>query len=457
MKKKSRKTKEFLNFTNEEMGVIIKRIFNYTLGQLACGYVDNSMDENGGIFAWNGKLNIRPPFQRAYVVDAKQDWKTKLISSIIHDKPIGCIYFGQQNTDVDYYMLLDGQQRLITVFEFINNLSTMPVMKDGKVKECLFSQLTQEEQNKILNYKPTIYVATGSQSAILEWFITINQQITILTDQEIRNAAFNGPFVESAKRYFCRVRATQKPTSYNYLVMHQDSDYSYLKYTNCKSPESCDVLEVALDWLTYEEYPEMRVDNTMDERIRRYMSEHANDDNADDLLNHYKTVYDWVRNTFTCWQKSMKKVDWGRLYTEYHNKDYDINDLNMKVDEYMNNEEVTANSAVFEFVLLGCPENKVNMLIPRNFKERQKQKQYQLQGGLDPVTMEPLLTGKGKKHYVAHHIIPFYVGGKTDESNIVLINPETHALIHDGCEYSPEKIKILRDHLMQLIANNNKK
>lgn len=446
--------KLFLDFSKEEKGAVIKKFENCTLGQIASGYVDNSMDETGGIFGWDGKLDIRPSFQRAYVVDAKKDWKINLLDSIIHNRPISLIYFGQQDTSVEKYLLLDGQQRLITILEFINNLSTMPVMRGGKVKDCLFSQLTLEEQSQILNYPLDIHIVTGSNTAILNWFITINQQITVLTDQELRNAAYSGTFVEAAKRCFSRVRATQKPTANNHFVMYQDSKYFYGKYTKCKSPENCCVLEVALDWLTYEKYPEMRVDNTMDERIRKYMQEHINDEDADELVSHYKKVIDWVTNTFTCWQKSMLKVNWGRLYSEYHDNDYDIEALNNKVDELMNNEEITANSGVFEFVLLGCPIDRISLLVPRNFKERQKLKQFKLQGGLDPITMEPLLTGKGRNRYCAHHIKPFLVGGKSDMDNIVLINPETHALIHDGCEYSPEKIKILRDHLMQLIANN---
>lgn len=462
MQKNSKKA-NYIDFTLREMGVCIKKIENLTLGELAQGYQDNSLDESGGVFAWNNKLNIRPKFQRVYVVDGNKKWKAKLLDSVIHGLPIGLIYFGiigdgKKSSEITY-LVLDGQQRLMTICEFINNECALPVSRNGVVKDLMFSQLTDDEQRLILNYKPYIHCVTGTEEALLEWFITINQQIAILTNQELRNSAYNGPFVEAAKKIFCKVRASQMPTFSNAVITDKESQYYFEKYTKGKQPERCDVLEVALDWLSYDLYPELR-DTTeagMDERIRRYMYEHRDDTNADELLGHYKKVYDWVMSTFKSYQKCMKKVNWGRLYTEYHTNNYDLAKLNLKVNELMGNEEITANSAVFEFVLMGCPEEKATMLVPRNFKERDKDIQFELQGGLDPITMEPLLVGKGKNRYCAHHMIPFLRGGQTTMDNIILINPETHSLIHNGCEYTPKYQKERRDALMEWVKENKTK
>ena len=450
-----KKNKFCIDFADREKAAVVDKYANLTLGELAKGFVDNSMDECGGVYAWNNKLNIRPKFQRAYVVDTNVAWKAKLVDSVIHGLPIGLIYFGYDNTKDGNtkYLVLDGQQRFITLFEFINNEVALPVMRNGKIKECLFSSLTENEKNIILSYTPYINIVSGSEDTLLDWFKTINQQISILTPQELRNTSYCGSFVEATKRIFSKVRSTQKPTFDNWIIMDQASPYCYKIYTNVKSPERCDVMELALDWLTYDIYPEMRGTSgeNMDMRICRYLSEHRESDDVKELVEHYKKVYDWVRNTFKGFQKCMRKVNWGRLYSEFGHKKYDLTELNYKVNELLSNDEVTANSNVFEFVLLGCPDDKISMLVPRCFRENDKAIQFSLQGGYDPITLEPLTKG-----YVAHHILPFNRGGKTNMDNIVLINKETHSNIHDGCMYSPEVVKSKRDSLMDKVANHKK-
>ena len=48
--------------------MVIYDLENVTLKDLAEGFRDES-ETTGGVFGWNGKLIIRPDFQRSYVVD----------------------------------------------------------------------------------------------------------------------------------------------------------------------------------------------------------------------------------------------------------------------------------------------------------------------------------------------------------------------------------------------------
>lgn len=67
-----------------------------------------------------------------------------------------------------------------------------------------FNNLQDDQRKRVLDYKLTVYVCTGSPSEKLLWFRRINIAGYVLTDQEIRNAVYHGSFVSDAKRYFSK-------------------------------------------------------------------------------------------------------------------------------------------------------------------------------------------------------------------------------------------------------------
>ena len=102
------------------------------------------------------------PIQRA-----GEQWdlwqKSDLIHSLADDYPVPPIYSIKEE---DVYFILDGKQRLTTIFDFVNNVyalheDTEPVTIDGKeyvLAEHIFEELHEEVQDKIhdymiLNYK----------------------------------------------------------------------------------------------------------------------------------------------------------------------------------------------------------------------------------------------------------------------------------------------------------------
>jgi hypothetical protein len=138
----------------------------------------------------------------------------------------------------------------------------------------------------------------------------------------------------------------------------------------------------------------------------------------------------------------MTKVEWGRLYAEYGNKDLNVDYINQRVDALMADSEVTANSKVYEYVLLGEPLDKQSMLVLRNFYDRDKEIQAKKQKGRDPISGDVLGKDGMKTH--AHHIIPWSRGGKTELDNLIVINEDTHKRIHMGeisCEVVQKKLK----------------
>ena len=67
-----------------------------------------------------------------------------------------------------------------------------------------FSNLQDDERNRLLDYRLMVYLCEGTDSEKLDWFRTINIAGEELTAQELRNAVYAGPWTADAKRYFSK-------------------------------------------------------------------------------------------------------------------------------------------------------------------------------------------------------------------------------------------------------------
>ena len=94
------------------------------------------------------------------------------------------------------YEVIDGQQRTLSICEYVA----------GRFAYMFryFGNLTVDEQNAILDYGLTVYFCEGTESEKLEWFRTINIAGEELTEQELLNAVYAGPWTADLKRYFSR-------------------------------------------------------------------------------------------------------------------------------------------------------------------------------------------------------------------------------------------------------------
>ena len=127
--------------------------------ELSKGFVDN---EDQGVHAYEGKLDIRPPYQREFVYKDKQ--RDAVINTVMKNFPLNIMYWAVR--DEGGYEIIDGQQRTISICRYIAG--------DFSYEKRYFENLQTDEQNKILDYKLTIYLCSGSDSEKLEWFKTIN-------------------------------------------------------------------------------------------------------------------------------------------------------------------------------------------------------------------------------------------------------------------------------------------
>lgn len=341
------------------------------------GYHD---DGEQGVIGYHGKLDIRPPYQREYVYNEEQ--RDAVMDTLIKGFPLNIMYWVR--TGEDSYEVLDGQQRTLSICKYVNS--------EYSINYRFYHNLTDDEKEVILSYPLTVYICEGTESEKLEWFKTVNIAGVKLSNQELRNAVYAGPFVTDAKRYFSK---TNGP-AYN----HADG---LMKGT----PNRQDYLEQALKWI---------VDREGMRSIEDYMSEHQKDKNADQLWLYFRSVIDWARTLFPVERKEKTSVEWGYLYNKYKDNAYDADDFEEKIKALMIDDDVTKKSGVYPYLFDG-KEKHLNI---RAFTAAMKRAAYERQDGICPVC-----NGEFKLSQMeADHITPWHEGGKTNAANCQMLCKE---------------------------------
>ncbi|MCK5459626.1 DUF262 domain-containing protein [Candidatus Parcubacteria bacterium] len=334
------------------------------------GYINN--DEEG-VVGYGEKLNIRPKYQREFIYKDKQ--RDSVIETIKKDFPLNVMYWVKNEDGT--FEVLDGQQRTISFCEYI----------DGKfsLDNLYFHNLTDTEQEQILNYKLMVYFCEGDDKEKLDWFKIINIAGEKLADQELRNAIYTGTWLTDAKRHFSKSGCPAHSIASDYLK---------------GSAIRQDYLETAISWIS-------------NGNIEQYMADNQHKPNANELWLYFQSVINWIKAVFPNYRKEMKGVSFGILYNEFKNKEFDAKKLEKEIIKLMQDEDVTKKSGIYEYVLT---ENEKYLNI-RAFTDKQKREAYEKQKGICP---------KCKEHFEldemeADHIKPWHEGGKTTEKNCQIL------------------------------------
>ena len=346
------------------------------VSEVFLGYKDSA--ENG-VVGYDGKLNIRPAFQREFIYKDKQ--RDEVIRTINKNFPLNVMYW-IKNSDNDFE-LLDGQQRTISICQYISG--------DFSIDHRGFSNLTKEEQERILNYKLMVYICEGNDKEKLDWFKIINIAGVQLSSQELRNAIYTGEWLSEAKKYF------SKPHCPAYQIAEK-----YLSGSSIRQ----DYLETALKWISHQQSVE----------IEDYMATHQHDTNSTELWLYFQQVISWVDTLFPNYRREMKGLDWGIFYNKHSMKNYDPKSLESKLKELMEDDDVTKNSGIYEYLLDGN-EKHLNI---RAFTPKMARAAYEKQNGICPLC---------KKYFDitqmhADHILPWSKQGKTNAENCQMLCSE---------------------------------
>ncbi len=354
------------------MKITLKEI---TVRQLTEGYRDN---EEAGVTGYGGRLDIRPPYQREFVYREKQ--RNAVIDSVFNGYPLNVMYWAVKENGG--YEIIDGQQRTVSLCQFVGG--------DFSFDFRYFANLADDEKNKILDYKLTVYICEGTDSEKLKWFRTINIAGEKLTDQELRNAVYSGSWLSDAKRYFSKSGCAAYGLANRYLK---------------GSPIRQEYLETALKWISHG-------------NVEEYMAKHQHDPNANELWLYFKRVIDWVGVLFPTYRKEMNGVEWGPLYNEYSEAKFDATALEREISRLMLDSDVKKKSGIYHY-MFSRDENRLNI---RAFDNNTKREVYEKQKG---ICANPECPQHGKTFSIdemeADHITPWREGGRTIAANCQLL------------------------------------
>lgn len=336
-------------------------------------------DDVEGVEGYGGRLDIRPPYQREFVYKDRQ--RDEVIRTVRKGFPLGLIYWATKVDDPDAYEVLDGQQRTISICEYV----------DGSfmVDDMYFHTLPKDQQEQILDYKLDVYVCSGPDSEKLDWFKVINIAGEELTDQELRNAVYSGKWTSDARRYF------SKPQGPAYML-----SADYMK----GDPIRQDYLETVLSWVADAEGL----------TIEQYMSTHQLDKDAKPLWEYFRKVISWVKKTFTQYRAPMKGLPWGLWYNANGRRtDLDPVAIEADVKRLMADEDVTKKGGIYLYELTGDEK----ALSIRAFDRNTKIEAYERQNHRCAICGKPYPI----EQMQADHIVPWSKGGHTVPENCQML------------------------------------
>lgn len=360
----------------------IKQI-EVTVRDITSGYVNN--DEQG-VRGFNGLLDIRPPYQREFIYNEKE--QQAVITTVLHGYPLNVMYWVKRSDDAECpYEVMDGQQRTLSLCEYV----------DGKFSyefKNFFNQ-PKDIQERILNYKLTVYVCEGEPSEKLEWFKTINIAGKPLNEQEINNAIYAGPFVSDAKRHFSKSNC---------------GAFRLGKDLVNGTPIRQDFLKKALEWMADHETREGHRQSVVG-----YMADHQHDPNANNLWSYFQQVLNWAITNFDLkrFKKIMKGLDWDFFYDKYSKETLDTTELAKQISTLMRDSEIQHQQGIIPYVLTG-DERHLDL---RAFPEDIKLAVWEQQKHICP------LCGKefDYEFMEGDHITPWREGGRTVIENCQML------------------------------------
>ena len=332
-------------------------------------------DAENGVIGYDGKLDIRPAFQREFIYNEKE--RNAVIDTVNKGFPLNVMYWCKND---DKFELLDGQQRTLSICQYVNG--------DFSFNQRYFNNLTQTEKDSILDYKLMIYICEGTDKEKLDWFKIINIAGEKLTDQELRNAMYTGTWLYDAKRHFSKTGCPAYQIGEKYMS---------------GSTIRQDYLETALKWISNREGIE----------IEDYMAKNQHNEDSNELWMYYQNVLDWVKRLFPNYRKEMKGIEWGFLFNKYKDQVYNSDKLEQEIKRLMMDDDVTKKSGIYSYLITG-EEKFLNI---RTFTDSKKREASDRQDGICPIC-------KGRfeiNEMEGDHITPWHEGGKTDIDNLQML------------------------------------
>ena len=375
----------------------------YKVSELINGFYYNELDEKG-VNGLGGKLIIQPEFQRNYIYSTSGK-DVSVIESVLKGYPLGLVYFcvGRKADLSDIYEVLDGQQRITTLGRYVTGKFAIKV---GGMEQY-FDGLPKDFQDKIMDYEIHSCICSGTEKELMEWFEILNMVGVPVNKQELLNAVYSGPFITSLKAVYSNKKNPVVQKWAAYIKGNIDRQ---------------DYLRTALEWIS----------ESKGETVEAYLSKNRSNSDISEVTRYFDTVIDWVFNTFTSIHREMCGLGWGNLYNLYHTTQYNLVDLNKRIDQLMLDDAVSNKRGIYTYVLAGETDKK--LLDIRVFDKKTKEKVYKEQTikaqilghsncplcALDPNPSRSTKIWK-LDEMDADHVTAWSNGGSTDISNCQML------------------------------------
>ncbi len=373
-------------------------LYNVKVKDVFNGFKDDGED---GVFAYGGKLTIRPPYQREFIYDAKE--QEAVLHTVIREFPLNTMYWVLTNgtvtkdehknviiSDDAEFEVLDGQQRTLSVMNFLSH--KLQIKLNGK--SYYNDSLPDDLYDILMNYEFMVYICEGTESEKLEWFEVVNVAGEELTDQELRNSVYTGAWLTDAKKHFSKSNCAAKGLSDKYIT---------------GAPIRQELLKKALIGIC--EFQGLK-------DVTDYMSKHRSDTDADELWQYFQDVINWVIKIFPKYYSDMKGLDWCHLYNKYHGKTYNSTQMADEVKRLHEDKEVQKKSGIYEYLLSKDEDPFAGKLLSlRTFDDDDKMVVFEKQEHKCALCKRVFAYAE----LAGDHIKPWSKGGKTVIDNLQLL------------------------------------
>lgn len=147
-------------------------------------------------------LDLEPPYQRRSVWS--QTYRDFFIDTVLLGYPAPAVFLYEQITPegLATYHVVDGKQRLTTLFSFVSN--EFPVFESAtrtNLRGRLFRDLPDDVKREFWTYQFTVeYLPSDEDGVINNIFDRINRNTMRLTPQELRHARLSGVFITKCEQ-----------------------------------------------------------------------------------------------------------------------------------------------------------------------------------------------------------------------------------------------------------------
>jgi hypothetical protein len=146
-------------------------------------------------------LDLDPPYQRRSIWS--QRFKDFFIDTVLNNYPCPAIFLYEEISAAGTakYHVVDGKQRLLTCFEFVDN--RFPVSEQATISSLrgkMFREFSDAQKLEVWRYQFAVeFVPQEDETLITGIFDRINRNVARLTRQELRHAKYDGEFMQEVE------------------------------------------------------------------------------------------------------------------------------------------------------------------------------------------------------------------------------------------------------------------